>query len=217
MHLPALICVFCVVALLTAETRGWESTRILFKSSASLAFLAHALVRGAWSISPSGQWVVVALLLSLLGDLALLSRGQRLFLVGLAAFLCGHVAYCVAFALAGLSIPGFLAGSVGVAAIAAAVWRWLRPHVGRMRGPVIAYVCVISIMVATAFSHWWQQRTAGTASPLLLLVAALLFFLSDLCVARDRFIAPGLPNRWLGLPLYYAAQLLFGTAIVVAG
>ena len=29
----------------------------------------------------------------------------------------------------------------------------------------------------------------------------------------NRFVAPGPRNRWLGLPLYHAAQLLFGLAI----
>jgi len=44
-------------------------------------------------------------------------------------------------------------------------------------------------------------------------VGAVLFFLSDLLVARDRFVAPGFGNRLLGLPLYYAAQLLLASAV----
>ena len=47
---------------------------------------------------------------------------------------------------------------------------------------------------------------AGTAR---LLVAALLFYASDLCVARERFVEHAPVNRYVGLPLYYAGQLLF--------
>ena len=41
------------------------------------------------------------------------------------------------------------------------------------------------------------------------MAAAVAFYLSDVSVARDRFVAPGFGNRIWGLPLYYAAQLLF--------
>jgi hypothetical protein len=42
---------------------------------------------------------------------------------------------------------------------------------------------------------------------------ALLFYLSDLAVARDRFVRPGLANRLVGLPLYYAGQVLLALAL----
>ena len=41
-----------------------------------------------------------------------------------------------------------------------------------------------------------------------------MFFLSDLCVARDRFVSPGWENRAVGLPLYFGAQLLYGWFVV---
>jgi hypothetical protein len=41
------------------------------------------------------------------------------------------------------------------------------------------------------------------------MTAAVAFYISDVSVARDRFVAPGFGNRIWGLPLYYAAQLLF--------
>ena len=62
---------------------------------------------------------------------------------------------------------------------------------------------------------------AGAArggGPPLVLPAAVAFLLSDLSVARDRFVRPGLCNHLWGLPLYYAAQLAFAAsaALVVA-
>jgi len=45
----------------------------------------------------------------------------------------------------------------------------------------------------------------------LLLTGALMFLVSDLAVARDRFVAQGFINRLWGLPLYYAAQLVLAS------
>jgi uncharacterized membrane protein YhhN len=46
-----------------------------------------------------------------------------------------------------------------------------------------------------------------------LLAGAALFFVSDLAVARDRFVAHGFANRLWGLPAYYAGQLLIAWSI----
>jgi len=44
----------------------------------------------------------------------------------------------------------------------------------------------------------------------------MLFFASDLCVARQRFVSPGFENKLVGLPLYFIAQLMFAGAITPA-
>jgi hypothetical protein len=46
----------------------------------------------------------------------------------------------------------------------------------------------------------------------LLAAGAFGFYLSDLSVARDRFVAPAFVNRLWGLPLYYAAVLLLAAS-----
>jgi hypothetical protein len=53
------------------------------------------------------------------------------------------------------------------------------------------------------------EPTAGWVWPTAVMAAAVAFYLSDVSVARDRFVAPGFDNRIWGLPLYYGAQLLF--------
>ncbi|MDR9452217.1 MAG: lysoplasmalogenase family protein, partial [Acidimicrobiia bacterium] len=76
-----------------------------------------------------------------------------------------------------------------------------------MVGPVVAYVVIISAMVATAVG----ATSAG--APGLVVVGAIAFFISDLAVARDRFVAPGFGNRVWGLPLYYLGQILLAGSI----
>jgi uncharacterized membrane protein YhhN len=128
---------------------------------------------------------------------------RRAFAAGLAAFLLGHLAFAVAFAVRGLSPAWLGGGALATAAVALPVARWLLPHVpDALRLPVRAYVLVISAMVACA------AGTFGASHDQALLVGALAFFLSDLAVARERFVAKDLANKLWGLPLYYGAQLL---------
>ena len=48
-----------------------------------------------------GRAVLAALALSLIGDVCLLSHKPRPFLIGLTAFLLGHLAYSIAFVVHG--------------------------------------------------------------------------------------------------------------------
>jgi hypothetical protein len=45
-----------------------------------------------------------------------------------------------------------------------------------------------------------------------LVPGAFLFWASDLFVARQRFLVPTPVNRYVGLPLYYAAQVVLAWA-----
>lgn len=193
-----------VLWLLVAERSG-SSTRFVAKPLASAGFVAVALASGA-ADTPFGRWMLVALVLSALGDVFLLGQSEGSFLAGLGSFLAAHLAFAGAFAVRGLAAAG-LVSVVGFALIATAVLAWLRPHVSvRMRGPVAAYVVAISIMgtlaVATAIESWeWR-----------IVIGAGLFIVSDLAVARNTFVAPGFVNRLWGLPLYYAGQLVLAWA-----
>jgi len=194
-------------ALVWAEVTGSVALR-WFKMLASTGFIAIALSVGAMS-SSYGKIVLAALALSWLGDLLLTFTSRNAFLGGLVAFLLGHVAYSVAFGTLGVNpLVGAIAAAA-VAIIAVFVWRWLTPHVGDMAAPVIAYVIVISVMVVLAFGAF------GDGATWLIPVGATLFFISDLFVARNQFVAPATVNRMWGLPLYYLAQVLL--ALSVAG
>ncbi len=187
-------------ALVGAEWRR-SSVRYIAKPLASAGFVIVGLIALDLD-STYGLTVLVGLILGAIGDIALLGRGERSFLLGLGAFLIGHVALTVAFTgAATAALPG-----VPVAILfSIVVWRWLTPHVkGALRGPVVAYVLVITAMIASALG-------AASAHPLAALGAGL-FALSDVAVARDRFVSPGVANRIWGLPLYYLAQVLIASS-----
>jgi uncharacterized membrane protein YhhN len=151
-------------------------------------------------------WIVVGLVLCAAGDILLIF--DRSFDLGLLSFLSGHVAYVVAFAAAA-GIAGWpLLPLAPLAIIGLVTGRWLWPHLGHRRLSVTAYIVVISVMV------WGAVAVAiKDALPWTIALGALLFYISDLAVARHRFIKTEFLNRALGLPAYYAGQFLIALSI----
>ena len=144
------------------------------------------------------------------GDVLLMPDDRRAFLAGIAAFALGHVGFAVAFVLRGQVATIAMATAVCLAPLGLVVLRWLWPHVrGVMRVAVPSYVGIICTMVATAAG---TASLASWGSGAALVVGACLFWLSDLCVARERFVTQGFVNRAIGLPLYYGAQLVLALA-----
>lgn len=187
---------------LAADARGARAARAAAKVGASIAFVAVALLSGV--SGRLGAGLLAGLVLSVLGDALLLSERKGPFLGGVVAFLLAHVAYAGAFA--GVSSPGPATAALVLAATGAAL-AWLWPGLGTMRIPVVAYCAVISAMLWLALGVDRGVVRAG----------ALLFYASDLLVARDRFVAPGFSNRLVGLPLYYGGQVLLALAAAERG
>jgi uncharacterized membrane protein YhhN len=193
--------------LLVSEARGSRAGVWVWKPLASTGFVATALAAGALDTS-YGRWVVVALVLSWWGDVLLIPRARAAFALGLASFLAGHLAFAGGFVARGVSLPWLLATAIVLLLPALVVLRWLAPHVpDALRLPVRAYVVAISSMVACAFGTWAHAGGGG------LLLGALMFFVSDLAVARERFVAHGFVNKTWGLPLYYGGQLFLAASV----
>ena len=102
MWLPTTLTVFSIVGLLVAELRNSQRLKWVFKPLAALGFLWAAYADDALDTS-YGQTVFVALALCAIGDICLIPKQLgRWFLIGLASFLLGHVAYAVAFIARGV-------------------------------------------------------------------------------------------------------------------
>lgn len=204
----ALVCALATAALLYAEHRENQRLKWLYKPIAALAFIAAALFAGALE-TPYGRVVLIGLVLSAVGDVCLIPRQTgAAFLAGLGAFLLAHVAYATAFTVRGLALTPTLIAAAPLAIIAALTYRWLAPKTPpALSRPVLAYIIVICTMAALAVG------TYGHAAMPLIPLAAGLFILSDLCVARDRFTDAGFGNRMIGVPLYFGAQLLFAASV----
>jgi uncharacterized membrane protein YhhN len=205
-----------LLGLLLWAERGRRPGRVLlFKAPLSGLFIAACLLQPRPDAAYFGL-VLAGLVLGLAGDVLLALPRPAAFRAGLASFLLGHLAYVAAFARLTAPSDWVVPGVVLLWAAAWLVFRWLRPHLGGLRAPVAAYVVVITLMVWAA---WAAFHAGGLAPPggLLAVFGALAFYLSDIFVARDRFLAPGWENRLLGLPLYYAGQFCLAFSVGFAG
>jgi uncharacterized membrane protein YhhN len=215
-------CAVACAVLVIAEWRGKPTLRIAAKLAASAVFVAV----GACAFEsvhpdrvPFAGAILVGLVLGAVGDACLLGAGKRWFLAGLVAFLLGHLAYVAG--IARIEPVGRWRGDAGWLALVpigvglAALAR-LWPRLGALWPAVIAYVATISAMVVAAIA---AARGAALPDPqrYRLVAGASLFFVSDLAVARDRFVGRSFANKLWGLPAYYAGQLLIAWSMVGPG
>jgi uncharacterized membrane protein YhhN len=170
------------------------------------------LIAAALALDPvdgtARTWFVVALVLSLAGDVFLMLP-RDLFVAGLASFLLGHLAYIGGLWSMGTSGAGL---AIGAAIIAVALpllgLRILRAVRGgdepELTVPVTVYVLVISAMVVAA----------GASGSALALAGALSFYASDALIAWTRFIQPLAWGRVAVMVTYHAAQVALVASLV---
>jgi uncharacterized membrane protein YhhN len=212
--MAAIACVsltsMAVLGLLVSEYAGSRPGVWIAKPLAATGFLAAALVSGALT-SAYGTWILIGLVLSWLGDVLLIPRESKAaFRAGILSFLLGHVAYATAFLIRGTAPLAVVIAAAVLLVPAWLVLRWLRPNVGAdMRGPVYAYVSVITVMVVLAIG------TVAARGGLSILVGALMFYFSDLAVARERFVEHAFSNKAWGLPLYFGGQLVLALSVAL--
>ncbi len=154
----------------------------------------------------SVKWLIAAGLAGgLVGDIALLPRFDA-FIVGLAAFLVGHLFYVVAFVSVGLEPVALLLGLAVAAALTFVLGRPIIAAVAgsRLRVPVLCYVAVIGAMLISGIG-------TGLA---FVGVGALAFGLSDSLLGTDRFVELRDDRRMWVHVLYHVAQMLIVAALL---
>lgn len=208
--LPVAVCALGVIGLLAAEKAGSTPGKWFFKPLTAATYVWAALAWGALD-STYGRWLLLGFVLCWWGDVLLVPRQRRSwFRAGILAFLAGHLAYITAF----ITLPtGLLGVSVGILAsgiLALVVWRWLGSKLSvDYRRLVAVYLFVICAMLVMAFS------AADGVDRWTIALGATLFALSDVSVARDRFVTKAFVNRAWGLPLYFAAQLILASTVAI--
>jgi uncharacterized membrane protein YhhN len=192
--------------LLYFEKTGHPRARLAVKAALSLLFVATVFLQSNTQ-TPFVLFLMIGLILCLCGDVFLALTGPQWFRAGLVAFLLGHLMYVAAFARLAPGADWFSFGSLAILAASAGAYVWLRPNLGAMHLPVLAYILVITFMVFGALGVYRQPGVASSGKSMILL-GSVLFYLSDLFVARDQFIKKDFLNRLIGLPLYYSGQFL---------
>ncbi|MGB5746040.1 MAG: lysoplasmalogenase [Desulfobacterales bacterium] len=200
-----------LAGLLFFEKNENQKGKLPTKTILSCLFILTALLQ-PHLFSEYFYILLIGLIFCLGGDVFLALPQQRMFLFGLVSFLLGHVCYVICFFYVADSNPWTWGGGAIGLAISGLVFFWLRPHLGPMLVPVIAYIFVITAMVIGAFTVLGDTRLPSTGR-FLVIFGAVSFYISDLFVARDRFLKKEFFNRLLGLPLYYTGQFLLAFSV----
>ncbi|GAB2979722.1 lysoplasmalogenase [Nocardioides montaniterrae] len=182
---------------------------------ATLALMTITVIAAGALDHRAGVWLVIALLLGLLGDIALLDDTvESRFKAGLAAFLVGHLAYVVCF----VALPGTLEvlggywvwGGMGVIALALSVGNGVLPATFKQGGialavPVAAYMSVITAMTLAAWltADWW------------IAIGASIFVASDSILSINKFVRPlGRAARPAIMVTYHVGQALIAVGVL---
>lgn len=151
-----------------------------------MTVLAGVLLVPITSASGDVPWqlwtALFAVVASWVGDHRLASEGDVALQQGMVAFALAHLGYvCILFGAGGLP-P--MSAVIAFAMLAGSTVFWLLPHTGALRGPVIGYVGVISLMGVSA---WSVVASVGGVLGVLIALGAGLFILSDIVLSLQLF------------------------------
>lgn len=203
--------VFTLAGALYAEKRNSTFFIFIFKFLTSALFILTASffgIDGTYSI-----YITIGLILSLIGDVVLIPKGQLWFLAGLISFLLAHISYIFAFIYLVPFKLADLANFIFIVVISGGIIIWLWVYLGNMKYPVMFYVLIISVMLWRAWMVF-KNPYFGLDAKLLISFGATLFYISDLFVALDTFVKSSFKNKLFGLPLYYAGQFLLALSVL---
>ena len=156
-------------------------------------------------------WVI---LFACFGDIALSRDGNRWFLAGMGSFAIAHLALIAVFFDLGVSARSYpLGGALGLFVLAAGLGAALWTRAGALRGPVLGYCAVITVMALCGLGI--DSGSARVDQTVLWGVA--LFVLSDALIAAQLFLAPKARRVQVALslaiwPPYYLAMVFFAAA-----
>lgn len=161
--------------------------------------------------------VLLALLLSCIGDVMLLNEGSLFFILGLSSFLLAHVCYIVWF-LTGERKPWRtflrqefpLVALIVVSGLGLVYWLW--PTLDAMRLPVSVYATAIVTMTLAALSRKGQ---VPDRSFWLVMAGAVLFMVSDAMIAISRFGEN--PDGFPSAPFWIMLTYITAQGLIIYG
>lgn len=203
--------VFAVVDWV-AVARNMRRLEYAFKPAVMVALIAVGVLAEPTKGSVRGL-AVIALVCGLIGDVALMLEhtptqtphtrpvGGRRFLVGLGAFLLGHVFYALAMWLHGFDLLG---GGMGLVLALLILLAFGFPILrGARRNGGMKIAVAVSFYMAALGSMLVFGVAAAAA---FITYGAILFVLSDLILGGDRFVRPHPLARILIVVMYHLAQ-----------
>ena len=215
---------FVIAALVFAALESlalfkkWSWLEVIAKPAVMLMLFAWLFT--SVGLGGAALWFGVGILLSLVGDVFLLISLDKLFMAGLIAFLLAHLSYVIGF---NIPLPAFTAWGL----ILAVMIGWGGSRVirrilaalsvkgqGRMRVPIIVYSVVISLMLLSAMIKL-NDLSWDAGAALLVSLGAFLFYLSDIILAWNKFVAPIQHGRIYNIGAYHLGQIAIIAGVVM--
>jgi uncharacterized membrane protein YhhN len=193
------------------STLGGDAIWLHYIFKPLTTILVWTMVWRAGTVQPLyRKAILVALLLSLCGDVFLMLPMRFGFELGLASFLIAHLFFLRAFTrdapLFGKRLPLILLLALSVANLLV-LWPGVGPA---LQLPVLAYMLCLVAMTAQAVS---RALSLGTADGKLAACGGIAFLISDTTLAYNKFHAPVPGSALLVLGTYYAALYLIALSV----
>ena len=200
-----------------AVARGAKRAEYVLKPLVMVVLIAAAIALRPGNPTAVSGFTIVALALSLAGDVFLMLP-RNLFVDGLASFLLAHVAYVGAFNPTAPPLGATLVGAAVVLAVGVPLFlrmvRGMRASgQDRLVVPVAIYLAAIGAMVVSAIAtvarpDWDAWHTAFANA------GAALFFASDSLIGWRRFVRPIRHGDLAVIVTYHLAQALLVLALL---
>lgn len=214
-------CIAEAIFIIFEYRKNWLPA-LLLKSAASVLFLLVGLL--ALKMAENAfyaRWILAGLAFGAAGDVCLnlrnlcKNRARLVFLLGIAAFLLGHVCYVAALAA---HAPGaLLYAALACALVAFAVIRFVLRRVnvdGALKIFGVIYLCIVLFMACLACTLFLTEPANGAYR--LFAAGGLLFAASDVLLVLNQFGKRAYPSfRALNLSLYYLGQLCIALTILL--
>ena len=225
MHISLIL--ICLVGLLIdiwfikTEYAGKMAKATVLKGLASACFVMLGALCYAENRTVFGRLILIGLILGMVGDIFLNLRNQfcgaasqKVFAVGILAFLSGHFLYIAALITqnAATVLPALLtAGILSILAIPPLMKRITAPSRGLK---LFGYVYLVIVIAMFSCSAVLLVLNGVQTLTVLLAVGGLLFVVSDFIMIYYSFGKKIKPLRAINLLSYYAAQLLIALCIL---
>lgn len=160
------------------------------------------------------------LFFSWVGDIALMfdEKVEILFVVGLAAFLIAHLGYAYAFVKnitdsgEKFNVAAGIAMSVPFVLITGSFFYYMRDGLpADLFAPVLAYTVVISLMGITSA---WRKGHVQSKTYNWILIGAILFILSDMVIAINKFVIDFNYDAIVNMILYLTGQFMIAVGAI---
>ena len=201
--------ILIVSGLVVSEYYNFKVGEYIFKPVAALSFVFISFKLGALE-SGYGRLILFSLALCAVGDILLLNRKLKIsFFCGMLVFAIAHLLFSLSFIKSSTFDFASLVTFLPLIMILGCInFMYLLPRVPhKFKLFILLYGLAIFMMITSAYTFMYEQK--------LILIAAIFFVLSDIFVAKDRFIKRSTKNALLITPLYFAAQGLFAFSVSV--